>query len=188
VQQQQTRVQARIAEYNRTITQLSNTIASLDAARRRAEAARPASAPRSSSSIATSDYGTLSWPVEGELLYTFGKAQTSSNTTIRWNGVGISAPERAPVRAVAAGKVVSVGPVGTYGLTVILDHGGGDYSVYGSLARAEVTLGQTVARGQSIGGTGVSDPAFPAHLHFEIRSGSPVPVAVDPVTWLRSRR
>jgi hypothetical protein len=35
--------------------------------------------------------GKLDWPVEGALLYTFGKAQTATNTTIRWNGVGIKA-------------------------------------------------------------------------------------------------
>ena len=47
---------------------------------------------RSTSTIHTSDYGRLDWPVDGPLVYTFGKAQTASNTTIRWNGVGIRAP------------------------------------------------------------------------------------------------
>ena len=36
------------------------------------------------------------------------------------------------------GKVVNVGRLGTYGLTVIIDHGGGDYSIYGSLSRSDV--------------------------------------------------
>ena len=74
--------------------------------------------------------------MDGSLVYTFGKAQTSSNTTIRWNGVGIKASVGTSVRSVADGKVVSVGQLGTYGLTVIIDHGGGDYSIYGSLNRA----------------------------------------------------
>jgi septal ring factor EnvC (AmiA/AmiB activator) len=124
------------------------------------------------------------------LVYTFGKAQTASNTTIRWNGVGIKANVGTSVTAVAAGKVVSAAPLGTYGLTVIIDHGGGDYSIYGSLSRADVRQGQQVAKGQQIGGVGISDPEYPPHLHFEIRHGGADgrPASVDPATWLRDQR
>ncbi len=187
VHQQQQDVDAKIAKHNQTIARMASTIATLDAARRRAEAAHP-DAVKATSTIATSDYGKLDWPVEGDLIYTFGKAQTASNTTIRWNGIGIKAPLNTAVRAVAAGTVVSVGPFGTYGLTVIVDHGGGDYSIYGSLSRADVKLNQVIAKGASIGGTGISDPDFPSHLHFEIRTGSKNPAAVDPITWLKGRR
>jgi len=178
---QQQQAETRLDRLKRTETQLTNAIAALEAERRRLEASRPRSA-RVASSIRTSDYGRLDWPVDGPLVYTFGKAQTASKTTIRWNGVGIKAPMGAPVRAVAAGRVVSVRQLGTYGLTVIIDHGGGDYSVYGSLSRAQVREQQTVAKGQVIGDVGISDPDFPPHLHFEIRHGGP---AVDPATWLR---
>jgi murein hydrolase activator len=75
--------------------------------------------------------------------------------------------------------------LGTYGLTVIIDHGGGDYSIYGSLSRSDVRENQTVTKGQVIGGVGISDPDLPPHLHFEIRHGGP---AVDPATWLREQR
>ena len=167
----------------RTETQLTNAIAAFEAARRRAETARPSTARRSS--IHTSDYGRLDWPVEGPLLYTYGKAQTETNATIRWNGVGIRASVGTPVRAIAAGKVVSVGQLGTYGLTVIVEHGGGDYSIYGSLGRSNVRLQQSVTKGEEIGTVGISDPDLPPHLHFEIRHGGP---AVDPAEWLRQRQ
>jgi murein hydrolase activator len=185
-QRQAKRMQDRIARLKATESQMNTEIASLDAARRRAEAARP-TAPRAGSSIKTSDYGRLDWPVDGQLIYTFGKAQTASNTTIRWNGVGIKAGLNTGVRAVAAGKVVSVGQLGTYGLTVIVDHGGGDYSIYGSLGRADVRQQQTVSKGQVVGTVGISDPELPPHLHFEIRhAGSDGrPESVDPATWLR---
>ncbi len=62
----------------------------LETERHRVETAAP-NAPRAASTIKTSDYGQLDWPVDGPLVYTFGKAQTASNTTIRWNGVGIRA-------------------------------------------------------------------------------------------------
>jgi septal ring factor EnvC (AmiA/AmiB activator) len=187
--QQAKQVQDRIAKLKATEIQANKAIAALDAERRRAEAAKPA-ATRISSTIKTSDYGKLDWPVDGQLIYTFGKAQTASNTTIRWNGVGIRGVVNAPVKAVAAGKVARVGQLGTYGLTVIVDHGGGDYSIYGSLSRADVRDGQTIAKGQTIGGVGISDPDLPPHLHFEIRHGGADgrPQSVDPATWLRDQR
>ena len=173
----------RLARVRRSELQLSNAIAELEAARRRADAARP-SAARSTSTIRTTDYGTLDWPVQGPLVYTFGRAVQPNNTTIRWNGVGISAASGTPVKSVAAGRVVRVSQLGTYGLTVIIEHGGGDYTIYGSLARADVRQGQTVAKGHVIGGVGISDPELPPHLHFEVRHGGP---AIDPADWLRDR-
>jgi septal ring factor EnvC (AmiA/AmiB activator) len=181
--------EARLARIRATETQLTNDLSAFDAARRRVETARP-NAPRAASTIKTSDYGRLDWPVDGSLVYTFGKAQTASNTTIRWNGVGIKAAVGTNVRSVADGKVVSVGQLGTYGLTVIVDHGGGDYSIYGSLSRTDVRQQQSVNKGQVIGGVGISDPELPAHLHFEIRHGGSDgrPSSVDPATWLRDQR
>lgn len=176
------RTEERLDRLRRTETQLTGTIASLEAERRRTEGTR-GSIARSASTIRTGDYGQLDWPVEGPLVYSYGKAQTASNATIRWNGVGIKAAIGTPVHAVADGTVVSVGSLGTYGTTVIIEHGGGDYSIYGSLGRANVRLHQSVAKGDEIGTVGVSDPDLPPHLHFEIRHGGP---AVDPATWLRT--
>lgn len=177
----------RLERLRQTELQLTNAIASLDADRRRTESARP-TASRPSSAIKTTDYGRLDWPVEGALVYTYGKAQTSSNTTIRWDGIGIRAAVGTAVRVVAPGRVVSVGQLGTYGLTVIVDHGGGDYSIYGSLARADVRPQQAVGKGELLGTVGISDPDIPPHLHFEIRHGTDGrPVAINPGRWLKDR-
>jgi murein hydrolase activator len=178
------RAEQSLDKLRRTEAQLTSTIASLEAERRRAEGSR-GNAVRSASTIKTSDYGQLDWPVDGPLVYSYGKTQTASNATIRWNGVGIRAAVGTPVRAVAGGTVVSVGSLGTYGTTIIVEHGGGDYSIYGSLARADVTLHETVTKGQQLGTVGISDPDLPPHLHFEIRHGGP---AVDPASWLRGER
>jgi septal ring factor EnvC (AmiA/AmiB activator) len=86
---------------------------------------------------------------------------------------------------VAAGTVVSVGQLGTYGLTVIVQHGAGDYSVYASLNNATVRTGSAVRKGDTIGTVGTSDPDLQPHLHFEIR---PQGRAVDPESWLRGTR
>jgi septal ring factor EnvC (AmiA/AmiB activator) len=179
----------RLARLKVTEAQLATAIAALEAERRHTENAHT-SVARKLSSIKTSDYGKLDWPVDGPLAYSFGKTQTESNTTIRWNGVGIEAPAGTNVRAVAAGKVASVGQLGTYGLTLIIDHGGGDYSIYGSLEHADVRPQESVSKGQVIGNVGTSDPEYPAHLHFEIRhSGDDGrPASVDPAVWLRHQR
>ncbi|MFL5509909.1 MAG: murein hydrolase activator EnvC family protein [Gemmatimonadaceae bacterium] len=184
VQQDTRRTKARLAELEKSEARLNNVIASFEAERRRASgrAGAPALSP---SSIRTTDIGRLDWPVNGTFLYRFGRFVNPNNTTTRWNGIGISAPTGTPVKSVSGGTVAYAGPMGTYGNTVILEHGGGDYSVYGSLERIDVRKGSRVVKGQALGTVGVSDPALGSHLHFEIRRGGP---AVDPAEWLRAVR
>jgi murein hydrolase activator len=184
VQEDAKRTKARLAELEKSEKRLNNVIASFEAERRRASSRGGvvASAP---SSIRTTDIGRLDWPVNGAFLYRFGRFVNPNNTTTRWNGIGISAPVGTPVKSVSAGTVAYAGAMGTYGNTVILEHGGGDYSVYGSLDRIEVRKGSRVSKGQTIGTVGISDPALGSHLHFEIRRGGP---AVDPAEWLRAAR
>src|SRR5215211_390205 len=181
VQQDAKNAKARLAELAKSEARLNNVIASFESARRRA-AARAGGAPAAPSSIRTRDYGRLDWPVDGTIIYRFGRVVNPNNTTTRWNGIGISAAEGTQVRSVSAGDVVLADVMGTYGNTVIVQHGGGDYSVYGSLGRMAVAKGARVTKGQSVGTIGATDPALPPHLHFEIRRGGP---AVDPLTWLR---
>jgi murein hydrolase activator len=183
VQQDTKRTKARLAELEKSEARLNNFIASFEAERRRA--GRGTATNLAPSSIRTSDLGRLDWPVNGAFLYRFGRYVNPNNTTTRWNGIGISAAAGTIVKSVSAGTVAYAGPMGTYGNTVILEHGGGDYSVYGSLENIEVKKGARVIKGQAIGTVGVSDPALGPHLHFEIRRGGP---AVDPAEWLRASR
>ena len=183
--------EARLAEVRRDEMRLGGIIsAAISAERRRTEAAGRATvgaprAPVPASTIRTSDVGQLDWPVQGTIIYDFGRAQKANNTSIRWNGIGIGAPLGTPVKAVAPGSVLEVTRFGTYGLTVIVSHGGTDFSLYSSLASASVVKGATIAKGQQVGTVGTTDPELPPHLHFEIRRGGP---AVDPKAWLRARR
>ncbi|HZF66830.1 MAG TPA: peptidoglycan DD-metalloendopeptidase family protein [Gemmatirosa sp.] len=206
------RAEARLALVARDERRLTSLIAAAETARRRAEArgtaraAAPAlasgtvgtagtTAPGASGTPATTaaaargpstaSMGRLDWPVGGTLLYRFGRAAGANRTVTRWNGIGIAAAEGTPVHAVAPGDVVVAEQIGTYGLTVIVQHGAGDYSVYGSLARADVRRGAAVTKGQVVGTVGAADPDLPAHLHFEVRPGGR---AVDPLTWLRERQ
>ena len=182
VQEDAKKTKARLDQLARSEARLNSVIASLEAARK---SATRGNAPVTASSIRTSDFGKLDWPVEGTFLYRFGRFVNPNNTTTRWNGIGISASSGTPVKSVSAGTVAYAGQMGTYGNTVILEHGGGDYSVYGSLSQIEVRKGARVVKGQIIGTVGTSDPALGPHLHFEIRRGGP---AVDPTEWLRAAR
>jgi septal ring factor EnvC (AmiA/AmiB activator) len=182
VQEDEKKTKARLDQLAKSESRLNSVIASLEAARRNSTRGN---APVTASSIRTSDLGRLDWPVEGTFLYRFGRFVNPNNTTTRWNGIGISAAAGTPVKSVSAGTVAYAGLMGTYGNTVILEHGGGDYSVYGSLSQIEVRKGARVTKGAIVGTVGTSDPALGPHLHFEIRRGGP---AVDPTEWLRAAR
>jgi septal ring factor EnvC (AmiA/AmiB activator) len=182
VQQDAKKAELRWKQLARAESHVSSIIANLEVARRRGSSKASAVA-RGASSIRTTDYGRLAWPVDGNILYHFGKVTNPNNTVTRWNGVGIIAAPGTPVRSVASGEVRVAEAVGSYGRTVIIEHGGGDYSVYGSLSSIDVTVGERVGKGAIIGTVGSSDPDMPPHLHFEIRHDGP---AIDPTTWLRN--
>jgi murein hydrolase activator len=184
-EQEGRQTQAKLTQIQRAEARLTSVIASLEEARRRVES-RPNAAAPTASTLRTSDLGRLDWPVDGTILYRFGRVVNPNNTTTRWNGIGIGAAVGTVVHTIAAGEVVVSEQIGTYGLTVIVQHGGGDYSVYGSLSRADVRKGQKVAKGQTVGAVGSSDPDLASHLHFEIRRSKGV--AVDPLEWLRGAR
>jgi murein hydrolase activator len=184
VQRSATQTRERLTQLARDEARLASVIANAETVRRRAELS-PNARPAAPSTIKTSDLGKLDWPVDGDILYRFGRVINPNNTTTRWNGLGIGASLGTSVRSIAAGEVVLAENVGTYGPTVIVQHGGGDYSVYGSLSRIDVRKDQTIQKGQVIGTVGASDPDLPPHLHFEVR---PKGRAVDPLEWLRAQR
>lgn len=178
------RTRERLQQLSRDESRIANAINTLETARRRAEMS-PNARPAAPSTIRTSDLGKLDWPVDGNIIYRFGRVINPNNTTTRWNGIGISATPGTNVKTISAGEVVLADNVGTYGPTVIVQHGGGDYSVYGSLQNIAVRRGQQVTKGQIIGTVGATDPELPPHLHFEIR---PKGRAIDPLEYLRAKR
>ena len=174
----------RLDELEKDERRLNDLLASLERARRN-EAREPGGAAPVPGSITTADIGRLDWPVEGAIVYRFGRDTLPSGGIIRWNGIGIAANPGTPVKAVESGKVRLVGQFGTYGLTVVVEHGNGYYSVYSHLQSAEVQLSASVARGQTIGTVGGENSDYGPHLHFEIRGENQV--ALNPVEWLRKR-
>jgi murein DD-endopeptidase MepM/ murein hydrolase activator NlpD len=95
-------------------------------------------------------------------------------------GIELRATRDTTVRAVYAGRVVFVGEYLDYGLSVLIDHGGEYYSLYGRLSRAEVALGDTVPDRGRIGWV-TRAGAKAATLHFELRKGAG---PLDAARWL----
>ena len=124
------------------------------------------------------------WPLSGAITSGFGP---------RWggfhNGLDIAAPKYSPIRAAAAGRVVTVGkPYLAYGDTatvVIIAHGSNFSTLYGHLDDSSrppiVSVGQYVQAGQVIAFEGMTGWTTGPHLHFmTIVNGR----AVDPLPYL----
>jgi septal ring factor EnvC (AmiA/AmiB activator) len=184
---QSRRAQDRLTQIVRDEQRIASVISALEESRRRAElaAARSGAAPRAAT-LSTADIGRLDWPVEGEIVYRFGRVVSANNTSIKRDGIGIGAAIGTPVKAVADGDVMYAEPSGTYGNLVIIQHGGGNYSLYASLQEIRTPRGTRVTKGQVIGTVGQADPDNPPLLHFEIRPQGRQ--AVDPLDWLRQQR
>jgi murein DD-endopeptidase MepM/ murein hydrolase activator NlpD len=103
------------------------------------------------------------------------------------SGIDLAAAEGTPALAVADGRVRLVDWVSGYGQTVVLEHAGPTWSLYGHLmpSSATVAVGELVRAGQPIarigksGGTKAAprDVSSP-HLHFELLSQWP-PAGID---------
>jgi len=95
-------------------------------------------------------------------------------------GVDLASLANAPVLASNNGKVIFADGLGIYGLAVVIDHGQGLSSVYGHLSKIEVSPGQDVKKGQTIGLTGDTGLAGGDHLHFSVMLQG---IFVNPVEW-----
>jgi septal ring factor EnvC (AmiA/AmiB activator) len=137
--------------------------------------------------ITLDDAGTLDWPIEGDIIYSFGRERQPNGTVLRWNGIGIESATGEPVRAVKAGMVVLAGPFEGYGPTVVVSHGGGFYTLYLYLEDIGVVEGREVVAGQVVGTVGGAGTPEGPHIEFQIRAplDGASPQAQDPLQWLR---
>jgi murein DD-endopeptidase MepM/ murein hydrolase activator NlpD len=119
----------------------------------------------------------------------FGMRYSESRGAWRMHtGIDLIVTEGTPVLASAMGRVILVDEVSGYGLTVVVDHGGGWQTLYAHLFELAVQPGDQVHRGQPLGRVGESGRASTPHLHFEVRQrrGDRM-VALDPGPILRPK-
>ena len=106
-------------------------------------------------------------PVEGTVTGAFGsKRILNGQPRNQHSGEDISAPLGAPVKAANDGIVRMVDDQFFSGISVILDHGLGVFTMYFHLDSATVKDGARVKRGEVIGTVGHSGRATGPHLHW----------------------
>ncbi len=127
--------------------------------------------------------GRLPWPVNGRVARSFGSQTNARFGTKTFNsGIDIAAAFGTPIAAVAKGRVDYVNWLEGYGKCVIINHGGGFYTLYAHASEIVVTVGKEVAAGETIGRVGDTGSTIGTALHFEIRKGRE---AVNPLDWFR---
>jgi len=138
-------------------------------------AREPAEAPRRFASLS----GGLSAPLAGKDVSRFGRQRdTTFDVTIENRGVEIEAPSGASVKSVGQGEVAFAGVVSGFGNVLIVQHGGGLFSVYGRLETFLVKQGEALKKGTVVGRLQES-PSGKSVLYLELRAGG---TAIDPTS------
>lgn len=127
--------------------------------------------------------GRLSLPTRGQITSSFGKHKHPEFNSFTFNnGIAIAAPLNADIRSVYDGEVIFADRFKGYGNMVIIDHGGGYFTLYAHAASILKKVGATVHKNDLVARVGDSDSASGAQLYFEIRyQGKPV----DPGPWFK---
>ncbi|GAB6171510.1 M23 family metallopeptidase [Paradesulfitobacterium aromaticivorans] len=132
-----------------------------------------AQGPKAIVSVAKGDSSTIArgtgkntgfiWPLRGSITSYFGWRSRGFH-----NGIDIDGYTGDPIVAAAAGKVISAGWNGAYGLSVLLDNGNGISTRYSHASKLLVTPGQSVKQGQKIALVGSTGNSTGSHLDFEV--------------------
>lgn len=120
------------------------------------------------------------WPAQGPISATFHDPSYTARVGRTHQGIDIAAPLGSPVMATLEGEVTLAARVGTFGNLVVIEKG--PFSIYyAHLDEIQVSIGEEVVRGQTIGTVGSTGRASGVHLHYEVRYGG---WPVDPQPYL----
>ncbi len=126
--------------------------------------------------------GTLPWPVEGRIKTAFGKHKHAELGTLLENhGVDIFANDSTGVKAVWDGRIAFAKRFQGYGNLIIIDHGGGYYTLYAQVQKLLKKTDETVEKGDLIAYTGFENADY---VYFEVRKGR---TPIDPLLWIERR-
>ncbi len=95
-------------------------------------------------------------------------------------GIDLASFAKSPVQAANTGRVIFAQDLGIYGLTIVIDHGQGLFTMYGHLSSIDVAVDQVINKGDIIGVTGTTGLAMGDHLHFGFLVHG---VPVNPGEW-----
>jgi murein DD-endopeptidase MepM/ murein hydrolase activator NlpD len=129
----------------------------------------PSAAPQREPEAASQSPITLDLPLDARVSSGFGYRADPFHGLQRFHaGLDFAAAYGREVPAAGAGRVVSAGYEGGYGLSVVVDHGQGVQTRYAHLSSVVVAAGQELAKSEIVGRVGRSGRATGPHLHFEV--------------------
>ena len=130
-----------------------------------------------------SQKGRMSIPVRGSIIESYGKHKHPEFNSFTFSkGLSISAASGTEIKAIYEGTVIFSDYFKGFGNMMVVDHGGGYFSLYAHASRLAKKVGAEVARHETIGAVGDVDSSKGNILYFEIRhQGKPV----DPAGWVR---
>ena len=129
-------------------------------------------------------------PLNGEIISHYGYHENKDlGIRLEHKGTEIRGQKGDGIKAAAAGTVVMTGNIPGHGPSVILDHRGSYYSVYGHLGSIKVKEGENVKNCQEIGTVGNAESTNGYKLYFQvykISSKSAKGQTQDPILWLKN--
>lgn len=105
----------------------------------------------------------------------------NGRTTDYHKGVDFAAYRGTPILATNSGTVILTRNSPSYGLYLIIDHGGGVTSLYAHCSKLLVNTGDVVLRGDKVAEVGSTGDSTGNHLHFSILENG---VHVDPMKYI----
>ena len=163
-----------VSEYAKDLKAQENSIKAIEAELKKQEEAAKKKAEAAGQTYKTKSIGDIKFvwpcPASGRITSQFGsRSQPTKGASTNHKGIDIGAPTGKDIVAAAAGEVV----ISTYsysaGNYVMVNHGGGVYTVYMHASKLLCKVGDTVKQGQVIAKVGSTGYSTGPHLHFGIR-------------------
>lgn len=140
----------------------------------------------SQSSQTTASASGFLWPIASSHRVTSPFGWRTHPITGRQHlhgGIDIAAPNGTPIMASKAGVVVISQYGSSYGNYVVISHPDGTRTLYAHMSQRNVSAGDTVRQGQTVGLVGSTGSSTGNHLHFETWTGSSSSSRVNPMQF-----
>ena len=129
--------------------------------------------------------GPKCMPLDGPVISEYGLQEHPVLHIMTRNlGVEIRGKRGGRIRAAAAGTVAMVSEIDGRGPSVIIEHEGGIYTVYGHMKTINVQEGKSVKKCEEIGEVGDIASLNGIKLYFQVSEGTQT---VDPLQWLKQK-
>lgn len=101
------------------------------------------------------------------------------------SGTDFAGARGTPIHTTADGTVRRAESMRGYGKMIEIEHAYGIVTRYAHLDTIDVSRGQSVSRGERIGGMGTTGRSTGVHLHYEVHAND---TPVDPMTYIKAAR